>query len=132
MPDELRSLATEIKALGRELGFEKVGVSGVDLAEDERRLEQWLAANRNGAMHYMRSHQTKRSRPDLLVPGTIRVIAARMSYWPPDGARAHAVLGDANLGYVARYALGRDYHKVMRGRLRALARAIEAKIGEFG
>lgn len=131
-PADLAALAREIKALGRAAGFQKVGIAGIELAEDEARLAEWLAAGFHGSMHYLSAHGTKRTRPAELVPGTIRVISARMDYWPEHAADARAVLADSARGYVARYALGRDYHKVLRGRLRALARDIEARIGPFG
>ena len=129
---ELARLATDIKSMGRELGFQKIGITGVDLADDERRLESWLAAGRHGAMQYMRRHGRKRTRPAELVAGTIRVISARMSYWPRGARDARAVIGDPTRGYVARYALGRDYHKVLRKRLARLAKAIERRAGAFG
>ena len=129
---QLTRLATDIKAIGRALGFQKIGVSGIELGADESRLEQWLAAGRHGAMEYMRKHGRKRSRPDELVAGTVRVISARMSYWPARGRAARAVLASPTLGYVARYALGRDYHKVLRKRLARLAAAIEDRVGSFG
>lgn len=129
---ELTQLAAEIKALGRELGFQKVGITGLDLAADEARLEEWLAAKRHGNMHYMQQHGRKRSRPADLVPGTLRVISARLDYWPKEARGAAGVLADARRGYVARYALGRDYHKVLRQRLQRLATAIEQKTGSTG
>jgi epoxyqueuosine reductase len=128
----LSRLAAEVKELGRALGFAKVGIAGIDLAEDERRLDDWLAAGRHGAMEYMRAHGRKRARPAELVAGTVRVISARMSYWPVGARDARSVLGDSRLGYVARYALGRDYHKVLRPRLARLARAIEVRAGAHG
>jgi epoxyqueuosine reductase len=128
----LEQLAAEVKALGRELGFAKIGIAGIDLAADERRLEAWLAAGRHGAMEYMRRHGRKRTRPADLVEGTVRVISARMDYWPSRARDARSVLGDARLGYVARYALGRDYHKVLRPRLERLARGIEKRAGAHG
>jgi epoxyqueuosine reductase len=131
-PQRLARLAAEIKDTGRALGFAKVGVSGVDLAEDERRLEQWLAAGRHGAMTYMQKHGSKRSRPAELVAGTVRVISARMSYWPSRASDARSVLAEPHKGYVARYALGRDYHKVLRTRLAKLAAAVEQRAGRFG
>ncbi|MGH8490585.1 MAG: tRNA epoxyqueuosine(34) reductase QueG, partial [Gammaproteobacteria bacterium] len=76
-------LAMEIKAWGRDLGFQQIGISGVDLGDDERRLRDWLAAGYHGEMRYMARHGTKRSRPDELVPGTQRVISARLDYLPP-------------------------------------------------
>jgi epoxyqueuosine reductase len=129
---QLARLAADIKTIGRELGFQKIGVSGIDLGADERHLEQWLAAGRHGTMEYMRKHGRKRSRPDELVAGTVRVISARMSYWPRRARDARSVLDTPKLGYVARYALGRDYHKVLRRRLARLAVAIERRAGKFG
>ncbi len=128
------ALAARIKAWGLELGFGKVGITDLDLKEDEARLQQYLSEGRNGGMHYLASHGTKRTRPDELIPGTLRVIAARMDYFP-DGIPARAAwhtLADGDLAYVARFALGRDYHKVMRGRLKRLAKRIETEIGPFG
>jgi epoxyqueuosine reductase len=131
-PQTLAQLATEVKELGRTLGFAKVGVSGLDLAADERRLEDWLAAGRHGSMEYMRRHGRRRTRPAELVAGTVRVISARMDYWPAAARDARSVLADSRRGYVARYALGRDYHKVLRSRLAKLARAIEKRAGAHG
>lgn len=125
-------LATEIKAWGRDLGFQQVGISGVDLGDDERRLRDWLAAGYHGEMRYMARHGTKRSRPDELVPGTLRVISARLDYLPPGAASAQAILDNPRLGYIARYALGRDYHRVLRQRLRRLADRINARAGPCG
>ncbi len=105
----------------RELGFAQLGVAGIELAEDERRLHDWLAAGRHGGMEYMARHGSKRSRPAELLPGTLRVISARMDYWPPGARGASAVLSDDALGYVSRYALGRDYHRLMRRALQQLA-----------
>jgi epoxyqueuosine reductase len=116
----------------RELGFAGIGVTGVELADDERRLEDWLAAGRHGDMHYMARHGRRRSRPQELRPGTLRVVSARMDYWPA-GARAPGeVLADGRLGYVSRYALGRDYHKRMRRALQGLADSLAALGGPHG
>ena len=84
---QLERLAGEIKQLGRDLGFSKLGVASIDLEADEARLERWLALGRHGSMHYMERHGRKRTRPAELVPGTVRVVSARMSYWP-DATRA--------------------------------------------
>jgi len=130
--EDLRRLAADIKEIGRGLGFQKIGIAGIDLAADERRLGEWLAAGRHGAMSYMQRHGAKRSRPATLVPGTARVISARMDYWPREARDAKGVLADRTLGYVARYALGRDYHKVLRSRLEKLARAIAERAGPHG
>lgn len=124
-------LTTKIKTWGRELGFDAVGIAGVALPEAETRLLEWLAAGRHGAMDYMAKHGTKRARPAELVPGTLRVISARLNYYPPHARESWSVLADTRLGYISRYALGRDYHKVMRRRLQALADKITAEIGEF-
>ncbi len=129
---QLARLKSDIKKLGRELGFSKLGIAAPNLEADEARLERWLALRRHGSMGYMERHGRKRSRPGELVPGTVSVIAARMSYWPAQARPAGEVLADGSAGYVARYALGRDYHKVMRRRLKRLAGAIEARIGAFG
>lgn len=130
--EELRRLAGAVKDLGRELEFSAVGISGTDLAADEARLARWLAAGRHGTMGYMSRHGTRRSRPAELVPGTVRVISARMDYWPSGAQPAATVLRDSRKGYVARYALGRDYHKVLRQRLKRLASGIQELAGDFG
>lgn len=128
---DLPALAEQIKAWGRELGFQKVGIAAADLPADEQHLLAWLAADRHGEMEYMQRHGTKRARPAELVPGTVRVISARMDYWPR-GADPEAVLADPALGYVSRYAVGRDYHKVVRNRLARLAERIAAAAGSAG
>ncbi len=124
-------LALAIKAWGRELGFDAVAVSDTDLEQAGERLSQWVAAGMHGEMDYMERHGARRSRPAELVPGTLRVITARMSYGAAS-ADARAVLGDPARAYVARYALGRDYHKVLRARLQSLAERIAAEAGPFG
>ena len=128
---ELADLMVQIKGWGRELGFQQLGVSDTDLSLAEHRLQQWLAAGFQGEMEYMARHGRKRSRPDELVPGTLRIIAARMDYLPT-GDDPWQVLNQPTLGYVSRYALGRDYHKLMRKRLQQLASRIEQAVGPFG
>ncbi len=128
---DLNHLAGDIKHWGRELGFQQIGVSDRDLSEAEARLLQWLAAGHHGEMGYMAAHGTRRSRPDALMPETVRVICARMDYDPVDAAGAQAVLDDPSLGFISRYALGRDYHKVVRKRLDRLAARIEHAIGPY-
>ncbi len=128
----LENLAVQIKSWGRELGFQQVGITGTDLSEDETRLQRWLDAGRHGDMDYMARHGKRRSRPDALRPGTVSVISARMDYLPADARDAWSVIDDADLGFISRYALGRDYHKVLRRRLQQLAERIEARIGDFG
>ena len=127
-----QALAVEIKRWGTELGFQQVGIAAITLVDDEARLEDWLARGRHGDMHYMRRHGTRRSRPAELVPGTVRVISARMDYLPSGTRDAWSVLRDRTLGYVSRYALGRDYHKTLRQRLQRLADRIEQEVGTFG
>jgi epoxyqueuosine reductase len=116
--DPLRARITQH---ARQLGFDAIGVATVELSDDEARLQGWLAAGMHGEMQYMARHGLRRSRPDELQPGTIRVISARMNYWPAGAHPAEAVLSDASLAYVSRYALGRDYHRVMRPALQKLA-----------
>jgi epoxyqueuosine reductase len=128
---DLADLAASIKAWGRDLGFQKVGIAAIALPEDEQRLLEWLAAGRHGEMGYMQRHGTRRSRPAELVPGTLSVVSARMDYWT-EAAEPDAVLADPTLGYVSRYALGRDYHKVLRARLARLADRIAVAAGAGG
>jgi len=130
--DELAALKGDILRWGEELGFQQVGVSDIDLAAAEARLDQWLEEGCHGSMQYMGKHGTKRSRPEELVPGTLRVISARMDYLPPENENPQALLDHQSRAYVSRYALGRDYHKVIRRRLQKLASRIETRIGEFG
>ncbi|WP_349261201.1 tRNA epoxyqueuosine(34) reductase QueG [Povalibacter sp.] len=120
-------LATDIREWGRELGFQQIGIAAPGVAEDEARLMRWLDLQRHGEMEYMSRHGRMRARPDELVPGTMRVISARMDYLPPDAAPADDVLGDPQRGYISRYALGRDYHKLLRSRLARLADKISAR-----
>jgi epoxyqueuosine reductase len=126
------ALAQDIGRWGRELGFQEIGIADTDLSADEMRLLAWLDAGRHGAMDYMARHGVARARPGTLVPGTVRVISARMDYWPAGARDARAVLADPSRGYVARYAMGRDYHKVLRARLQQLALRIAGVVGAFG
>ena len=122
-PPDWAALAADIRRWGRELGFEEIGIADTDLAVEERRLLDWLAAGRHGAMDYMARHGATRARPAELVPGTLRVITARMNYRPPAARASDDVLADPAKAYVARYALGRDYHKVLRAQAAAARRA---------
>ena len=121
------ALVARIRQWARELGFDAVGVGGVDLSSAEPELADWLAAGFHGEMDYMARHGMKRARADELVPGTLRVISVRMGYWP-QAAAAAAVLADPECGYVSRYALGRDYHKLVRNRLQKLADRISVEV----
>ncbi|MDO3381082.1 tRNA epoxyqueuosine(34) reductase QueG [Gilvimarinus algae] len=120
-------LARDIKRWGRELGFQQVGITDTDLSAEEPQLKDWLAKGYQGEMSWMSEHGNKRSRPAELVPGTVRVISARMDYLPGDTEQIK-VLKDPEKAYLSRYALGRDYHKLIRKRLSQLARQIEAAL----
>ena len=125
-------LAADIRRWGQGLGFQETGIAGTDLAIEEQRLLDWLAAGRHGAMDYMARHGTARARPAELVAGTLRIITARMNYRPPKARASDEVLALPTKAFIARYALGRDYHKVLRHKLERLAARIRASIGEFG
>ncbi len=129
-PPDWNELGARIKAWGRELGLSAIGIAAVELGAAEAGLTEWLAAGFNGEMDYMARHGAKRARPAELLPGTVSVVTARLVYWP-DAANAEAILGDESLAYISRYALGRDYHKVLRNRLEKLAGRIAAEIGPF-
>ncbi len=125
-------LARDIKRWAIELGFADAGIAGTELGKDETYLQRWLDDGHHGEMDYMARHGTRRSRPAELEPGTLRVISVRMDYVPPGTRNAWQVIEDGEAAYVARYALGRDYHKLMRNRLQKLAGMIGGKIGDFG
>ena len=127
----LPQLAAQIKTWGQELGFQAIGIAGVDLPLAEQRLLEWLAAGRHGAMDYMAKHGLKRAQPVQLLPGTLRVISARLDYRPPQARDSWEVLHDPNSAFISRYALGRDYHTLMRKRLQQLADRITQSIGPF-
>ncbi len=158
---DLKQLAADIRLWGRALGFDEVGIADIDLSAAEPGLHAWLEAGWNGNMEYMARHGTKRSRPDELVPGTVRVICVRMPYLPAmesdllqdlssekspeeEGAKKETLnfaqrrraefarLEEASAGVVSVYARGNDYHDIMRQRLRQLAKRIEEGIGPFG
>jgi epoxyqueuosine reductase len=119
-------LVSSIHQWAGELGFQQLGIAGIELPEDETRLMRWLEQGRHGAMDYMERHGRRRARPNELVPGTLRVISVRMDYLPTQAQDPDRILADPRLGYVSRYALGRDYHKVLRRRLAKLAERIQA------
>jgi epoxyqueuosine reductase len=144
----LPELKQELEAMARARGFDALGVADVELSRDAARLQRWLDAGLHGEMGYMSRHGTKRTRPDELVPGTLRVLSARMNYFPSsgpsagpsagpsegaEGARdAREALADEQSGYVSRYALGRDYHKILRNALQSLCDDIIARVGPMG
>ena len=136
-PEVLSSLAAAIKAWGRELGFAEVRIADIDLAAAEPGLQAWLDAGMHGEMDYMAAHGMKRARPAELVPGTVRVITARMDYLPPSHdadwrTRERSRLQDPQAAVISVYARGRDYHKVLRARLQQLADHIGKEAGAFG
>ena len=116
----------------RAMGFAKLGVATVEVPEDERHLLRWLADGFHGEMDYMARHGARRSRPAELVPGTVRIVSVRMDYWPAESSDAASVLSDPELGYVSRYALGRDYHRIMRHSLARLAQQMQERFRPFG
>ncbi|KAF0806128.1 (Fe-S)-binding protein [Alcanivorax sp. S71-1-4] len=128
---DLTELATYIKTWGRELGFQQVGIADTDLSAAEAQLKAWLAAGYHGGMDWMLAHGDKRSRPAELEPGTLRVISVRMDYLPPDTAPVKR-LKQGEKAYISRYALGRDYHKLIRKRLARLAEQIREAASDAG
>ena len=132
MGTDFEKLKTEIARAARELGFQDLRVADTDLAVAGERLSAWLAAGHHGSMEFMQRHGTKRSVPAELVPGTIRIVSVRMNYLPEPQESARTLLDHDSRAYVSRYALGRDYHKLMRRRLQKLADEIEERTGPFG
>lgn len=128
---QLQELALKIKEWGKALGFAQIGICDTDLSEEEAKLQTWLDNGYHGEMAYMETHGMMRARPHELHPGTQRVISARMDYLPPDAGFA-TNLSDPNLAYISRYAGGRDYHKMIRNRLKKLGQQIEAELDNLG
>lgn len=124
-------LQDQIRVWGRELGFQQIGFAQPELAEHEQHLQSWLAKGYHGEMSYMADHGHKRSRPSELVEGTQTVITARMDYLPAE-VETTALLNQKEKAYISRYALGRDYHKLIRKRLTLLAQRIEQVIQPLG
>lgn len=129
---DMLALKRDVMRWCSELGFQAAGISDIQLNVAEGRLATWLNAKFHGSMDYMQRHGSKRSRPAELVPGTVRVISVRMDYLPESQDVAKRLLDHDSKAYISRYALGRDYHKVLRGRLRDLARRLEERVGAFG
>ena len=130
-PQDVQTLASQIKTWARELGFQECGISDTELSVEENGLQQWLGKNYHGSMDYMARHGVARARPHELLPGTIRVISVRLNYVAPHAKESWSVLEDDEAAFVSRYTLGRDYHKVLRGKLQKLADHIQSEIGEF-
>jgi epoxyqueuosine reductase len=129
---ERTALVASLRRWAAELGFARLGVAAIDLAGDEAHFLAWLEAGFQGEMAYMSRHGVKRSRPAELVPGTVSCLSLTMHYWPAGAADAQRVLGAPTQAYVSRYALGRDYHKLMRSRLQRLADRVVSAVGPFG
>ena len=129
---ELRQLAAHIDKWAKQLGFDATGITHTDLGEHEARLLRWLDQGMHGEMEYMRAHGVKRSRPRELVPGSVSIISVRMPYLSAHATDARSTLSHRNAAYIARYALGRDYHKLIRGKLQKLATRIRREVGPFG
>ncbi len=126
---DYQDLANNIKQWAKELGFQKVGITDVDLSEHEAALQSWLDKGYHGEMDWMARHGMMRARPDELHPGTVRVISARLNYLPPE-AQFASNLSDPTQAYISRYSLGRDYHKLVRNQLKKLGQKIEAEVGK--
>ncbi|APV50101.1 tRNA epoxyqueuosine(34) reductase QueG [Betaproteobacteria bacterium GR16-43] len=120
-----------IRQWGRELGFDAVAIAGTSLDDEEARLLDWLGRGWHGGMDYMARHGARRARPAELVPGTLSVISVRLNYTPPAARDSWETLADAKSAFISRYALGRDYHKVLRNRLQSLADRMTAELGAF-
>lgn len=121
----------ELKEQATALGFEQVGVASIDLTQDAERFKAWLSQGFHADMDYLAKHGEKRYRPELLIPGTLSIICVRLNYLFP-GLESLKVLKDPSKAYISRYALGRDYHKVLRQKLKKLALALQDKWGAFG
>ena len=123
VPDSvaLQQLKTQIRHWSGELGFDGVGISDTQISTAEQYLFTWLKGGYHGEMDYLARHGTRRSRPAELIPGTNRVIGVRMNYWCDPTSSATPILSDPEAAYISRYALGRDYHKMMRRKLQKLA-----------
>lgn len=127
----LVGLTGRIAQWARDLGFQEIGVAGIELGAAELGLLAWMAQGFHGEMGYFERHGVRRARPAELVPGTVRVISVRMDYLPEGLEEAEAALAAGSRAYISRYALGRDYHKVLRGRLQSLCDRISEEIGDF-
>lgn len=128
---QYQQLVQQIKTWGKDLGFDQVGISDIDLSDQEAALQRWLDNNYHGEMEYMARHGMMRARPDELLPETLRVISVRLDYLPPEALIVSTMKKPHN-GYISRYATGRDYHKMMRNRLKKLAQKIETEVTSLG
>lgn len=128
----INALPQQIKQWGNDLGFQQVGITNTDLQQAEKRLDHWLTQGYHADMNYMHKHGLKRSRPALLQTGTVSIISVRMNYLPENHTAMEDTLNNPIAAFISRYALGRDYHKVLRKRLQKLAQRIEQEVGIFG
>jgi epoxyqueuosine reductase len=124
-------IEARVKRWGREVGFDAIAIAGTDLAEEEARLIDWLDRGWHGEMDYMARHGARRARPAELVPGTVSVITARLNYTPGEARDAWETIEDPESAFISRYALGRDYHKVLRAKLQRLADRMTSELGSF-
>jgi epoxyqueuosine reductase len=131
MTDTMQELSASIKNWGLALGFNHIGITDTDLLEAEARHEDWIKKGFHGEMDYMAKHGIKRTRPAELVPNTLRVISVRLDYLPPNAADSENVLQNSEKAFISRYALGRDYHKVLRSKLQKLCEKIQAELPNF-
>lgn len=127
----LDELQLNVEKWSKDFGFSQIAVSNLDLEKHETHFLNWLSKGRHGEMDYMARHGTKRSRPDELEPGTLRVISVRMDYFPPQAESIQKVLSNPQLGLISRYATGRDYHKLIRKRLQKLVNKMQEEVGKF-
>ncbi|HUJ00603.1 MAG TPA: tRNA epoxyqueuosine(34) reductase QueG [Usitatibacter sp.] len=128
---ESLSIEERVKQWGRSLGFDAIAIAGTGLAEEEARLLEWLGRGWHGEMDYMARHGVRRARPAQLVPGTLSVVTVRLNYRAPGARDSWETIEDGESAFVSRYALGRDYHKVLRAKLQALADRMTAELGPF-
>jgi len=126
------SLVKNMKIWSEELGFQQIGFSNINLSQAERNLKKWLDMGFHGEMHYMKKHGKKRSRPEILVPKTLSIISVRMDYLSVDKEINKNLLDHPKRAYISRYALGRDYHKVLRKRLKILGTKIHETVSSLG
>lgn len=126
------TLLSKLQQWARSLGFQQLGISDIDLSAADEKLQRWLAKGFHGDMDFMAKHGSKRTHPAELVEGTVSIISVRMDYWPGDSVEPWSVINDGNKGFVSRYALGRDYHKLMRKRLAKLAEKMQKELQPMG
>lgn len=124
-------LSSDIKHWGLELGFDHIGITDTDLQSAEAKHQVWIEKGFHGEMDYMAKHGVKRTRPAELVPNTMRVISARLDYLPPNAADSENILQNNEKAFISRYALGRDYHKVMRNKLQKLCARIQSELSHY-